>query len=370
MLGYSVEEMAGKNWADVTYPEDLPANRAVLPPILAGKQNSAAFEKRYLRKDGSMVAAFISTTLVRDAQNAPLFYITNILDISDRKLAEEKLLAAQAELQRMLVESDQSRRALLSLAEDQKRVEGQIRLLNLELEQRIRERTLQLEAANKELEAFAYSVSHDLRAPLRALDGFSSALLEDYKGQLDEHGQHYLARIQEASRRMGQLIEDLLNLSRVARREMALERVDLSSLAQGIADELQAQAPERKVEFDITPELMVWADHNLIKIALENLLSNAFKFTGSRSQGRIQVGMIEPSGERVFFVRDNGVGFNMAYADKLFTPFQRLHSVQEFPGTGIGLVTVQRIISRHGGRIWPEAAEDQGATFYFTLGGA
>lgn len=294
--------------------------------------------------------------------------VGNIMDITEHKQAEGKIKADQIELQRLYSEATRSRHALLSVVEDQKEAQDKIRQLNADLEQRVAERTAQLTSANQELEAFSYSVSHDLRAPLRALDGFSAALLEDYAGKLDERGRHHLARIQEASRRMAQLIEDLLNLSRVARREMHFGHIDLGLVARQIADELHAQVPERKIIFDIAPDLIARVDYNLLKIALENLLSNALKFTAQRDQAHVQVGKLDQLGQRVFFVRDNGVGFNMAYADKLFSPFQRLHSVQEFPGTGIGLSLVQRIIARHGGRIWAEAAVGQGATFYFTLG--
>jgi PAS domain S-box-containing protein len=289
-------------------------------------------------------------------------------DVTEQKKAEEKIQTAQIKLQELLAEAERSRRALLGLVEDQKEAEEKIRQFNSELEQRVQDRTAQLEAANHELEAFAYSVSHDLRAPLRALDGFSEILMADYPDRLDEQGKHYLTRIQGASRRMGQLIEDLLNLSRITRREINLSRMDLSLIAQQIADELQAQSPERQVQFEITPNLMVRADANLMKIALENLLRNAFKFTNKREAAHIQFGMLEQPGASVYFVRDDGAGFDMAFVDKLFLPFQRLHGALEYPGTGIGLTIVQRVITRHGGRIWAEAVENQGATFYFTLG--
>jgi light-regulated signal transduction histidine kinase (bacteriophytochrome) len=243
----------------------------------------------------------------------------------------------------------------------------EIHRLNSELEQRIADRTVQLTAANQELEAFSYSVSHDLRAPLRSLDGFSKALLEDYAGQLDEQGKQYLTRIQEASRRMGQLINDLLDLSRVTRADFTRQRVDLSALANSITAELKAQSPSRQVEFEIKADMIVHGDENLIKIVLENLLNNACKFTSRREQALIQVGRVEQDGQWNYFVRDNGAGFDMTYANKLFAAFQRLHSEKEFPGTGIGLATVQRIIRRHGGRVWAEGVVDQGATFYFTI---
>ena len=238
-----------------------------------------------------------------------------------------------------------------------------------ELAGHVRDRTAQLQAVNQELEAFAYSVSHDLRAPLRALDGFSAALLSQYQNQLDEQGRHYLNRIQAASRRMEVLINDMLHLSRITRREMVRRPVDLSGLAQEIANELKAAAPDREVEFVIAPEMTARGDEHLLRIVLENLFKNSWKFTSLQPRARIEFQTTDHSGGRVYFVRDNGVGFDMAYVDKLFAPFQRLHAMEEFPGTGIGLVTIKRIITRHGGRIWTEAAPDQGATFYFTLGG-
>jgi PAS domain S-box-containing protein len=228
-------------------------------------------------------------------------------------------------------------------------------------------RTAQLEAANKELEAFSYSVSHDLRAPLRSIDGFSHALLEDCGASLGETGKSYLQRIRAATQRMGVLIDDLLNLSRVTRAEMRTERLNLSALARSVATELQKSAADRSVEFLIQEGLEARADPRLLRLVLENLLGNAWKFTGKRQSARIEVGQMQANGASVFFVRDNGAGFDPAYVDRLFGPFQRLHAVSEFPGSGIGLALVQRIIQRHGGRIWAEGCVEQGATFYFTL---
>lgn len=236
-----------------------------------------------------------------------------------------------------------------------------------ELEERVAERTFELVAVNKELEAFAYSVSHDLRAPLRGIDGFSQALLEDYADRLDAEGQDYLRRVQAASQRMGGLIDDLLNLSRVTRGEMHRETVDLSGLAQMITSEIQQREPERQVEFVIADGLVARGDARLLQVVLENLLGNAWKFTAKHPRARIEFGVTRHNEKREYFVRDDGVGFDIAYADKLFGAFQRLHSATEFEGTGIGLATVQRIIRRHGGRVWAEGAVEEGATFYFTL---
>jgi signal transduction histidine kinase len=226
----------------------------------------------------------------------------------------------------------------------------------------------QLRNANKELETFCYSVSHDLRAPLRSIDGFSQALLESSGGKLDAEGQDHLRRIRAASQRMACLIDDLLHLSKVTQAEMKLQSVDVTRLASEVAQELRDAAPGRDVELTIAPGLTANADPGLLRIALQNLLGNAWKFTAKLpGKARVELGSALNGGARAFFIRDNGVGFDMAYTGKLFGPFQRLHTPQEFPGTGIGLATVQRIVHRHGGRIWAESAVGSGATFYFTL---
>ena len=250
---------------------------------------------------------------------------------------------------------------------ERQRAAEAIQHLNAGLERRVAERTAQLEATNKELEAFSYSVSHDLRAPLRSIDGFSQALLEDYGDRLDADGQDYLQRVRTATQRMSQLIDDLLSLARVTRSVLSYESVDLSTHARAIADELQRTQPDRQVKFLIAPDLIAQGDGRLLHVMLENLLGNAWKFTVKRACATIEFGTTPCDGQLAYFVRDNGAGFDMAYADKLFGAFQRLHAMSEFAGTGIGLATVQRIIRRHSGRAWAEGAVEQGATFYFTL---
>ena len=267
---------------------------------------------------------------------------------------------------------------MLGRIEDQN---AELRRYATDLEQRVAERTHELEErnetlrrnaaellnANQELDAFAYSVSHDLRAPLRSIDGFSQVLLEDYAAQLDEAGRDSLRRVRAASQRMATLIDDLLKLARVTRAEMRTEVVDLSGMAREIASDLQRTDAARQVEFVIAPGLKVRADAPLLRVALENLLRNSWKYTAKQPRPRVEFGSIEANGGRAFMVRDNGAGFDMKYMDKLFGVFQRLHSAAEFEGTGVGLATVRRIITRHGGRVWAEGAVDQGATFYFTL---
>jgi light-regulated signal transduction histidine kinase (bacteriophytochrome) len=244
---------------------------------------------------------------------------------------------------------------------------NEVRSANADLERRVAERTRQLESANRELEAFAYAVSHDLRAPLRSMSGFSQILQENAPPGLDEKSRHYLQRIHDASQRMSSLIDDLLNLSRIGRSELTARPISLSQVAGEAAAAIRERHPTRDVRLEIAEGMEVNADSRLLRIALENLLSNAWKYTSRAAQAAVSVGVQAGEHGPVYFVRDNGVGFDMKYADKLFVPFQRLHPEAEFPGSGIGLVTVQRIIARHGGRVWAEAKPDEGATFYFTL---
>ncbi len=272
---------------------------------------------------------------------------------------------AEASISRIEIGGRMLFTAILRDVTAQREAEDAIRALNADL----RHRAALLEAANKELEAFSYSVSHDLRAPLRSISGFAEVLIEDYEDGLDHEGRDYLGRIRDASQRMAQLIDDLLDLSRLTRGELTRERIDLSLLACEIATELRKSQPERQAEFVIAPGMRVDGDPRLVRTLLSNLLGNAWKYTGKHASARIEVGRAaaDENGAAVHYVRDDGAGFDMAYADKLFGAFQRLHGMKDFPGTGVGLATVQRIVNKHGGRVWAESAVEQGATFYFTL---
>ncbi len=287
-----------------------------------------------------------------------------ILNILDDSAAEKEQLS-------------DTQHAILNILDDFDIAKKTVEQVNIELRNEIAERTRAedalrhanavAEATNLELEAFSYSVSHDLRAPLRAMDGFSQALLEDYSDRLDATGKDYLQRVRAGSQRMDQLIDDMLKLSRITRTELQREVLDLSGLAQEIVARLRLVQPGREVEFTVASGLRAHGDPRLLHIALENLLGNAWKFTGKRSVARIEFGMTHRDGGEAYFLRDNGVGFDMAYAGKLFGAFQRLHDSREFPGNGIGLATVQRVINKHGGKVWAEGEVEKGASFYFTL---
>jgi len=266
-------------------------------------------------------------------------------------------------------ESDPSPMILLAIEDvtEKKEAEDGLRRLNDVLEDRMRERTAQLETANQEMEAFCYSVSHDLRAPLRSIDGFSRELLKSYADRLDDRGRHYLQRVRSNSQRIANLIDDLLQLSRLSQIEMKYETVDLTTLAASIVADLRQREPNRQVTVVIEPGLTARGDAGLLRVALENLLENAWKFTSKKPHATIEVGRAGHDGPSAFFIRDDGAGFDPAFAGKLFGAFQRLHHERDFPGTGIGLVTVQRVVHRHGGTIRAEGAVGNGAMFYFTL---
>jgi signal transduction histidine kinase len=324
----------------LTHPGDLDADLAYHGKMLSGEIPTYSLEKRYLRKDASVVWVNLTAAMVRTAAGDPEYFVSVVEDIGARKQAEEE-----------------------------------VQQLNAELEQRVLDRTAQLEAANSELEAFSYSVSHDLRTPLRIVDGFSQALLEDHAAELSEQGCNHLRRVRNGVQRMAQLIDDLLKLSRISRAEMTVGNLNLSRLAESVVAELRAAEPERDVEVVIQPGLKAQGDERLMRVVLTNLVGNAWKFTSKRDDARIECGKL-PDAEQApdgapqfatFYVRDNGAGFDMAYASKLFGAFQRLHSSKDFGGTGIGLATVKRIITRHGGSVWAEGEEGKGATIYFKL---
>jgi PAS domain S-box-containing protein len=333
MLGYSREELRHVTWADLTHPDDLEADTAQFERVLGGEIDGYALDKRFTHKGGSLVYVHLVVHVVRDEAGRPLYFAAVMEDISERKRAEDQLTR-----------------------------------LNQELEDRVSERTAQLLAANQEAEAFAYSVSHDLRAPLRAIDGFSEILEEDYRDALDDAGRDNLDRVRAAAQRMARIIEDLLSLSRLSRHEIDLADVDLSRLAGKVVDDLRQGEPQRHVVVALPQSCVVRTDAGLAEVLLANLLGNAWKFTSRQDHAHIELSETTRDGERVFFVRDDGAGFDPHCADRLFRPLERLHDAADYPGNGIGLATVRRIASRLGGRCWAEGAEGKGATFYFTLG--
>lgn len=319
--GYRAEEIIGQHFSRFYPQEDLERGKPEFALKTATEQGRYEDEGWRVRKDGSRFWANVVTTALRDQAGELRGFCEVTRDITDRKRNEEMLLRQNA----------------------------------------------QLETANKELDAFSYSVSHDLRAPLRGIDGFSQALLEDYGDKLDSVGQGHLQRVRLAAQRMSTLIDDLLKLSRVTRTEIHREQLDLSAVVKTIAEELQRDAPSRDVTFVITEGLMAEGDSRLLRVAIENLLGNSWKYTSAHTCARIEFGIDQSNGRPAYFIRDDGAGFDPRYSERLFGAFQRLHAMTEFPGTGIGLATVQRIIRKHGGEIWAEGEVEKGATFYFTL---
>jgi PAS domain S-box-containing protein len=335
LTGLSPEEALGRVWSHALHPDDL-ARVAFAWDRAIERRGEFRADYRLQRPDGQDIWVSAVAAPLFDALGQPGGWLGTVMDVTERRRSEEEIRSNRDE----------------------------IRALN----DRLASRARALQSAYRELETFSYSVSHDLRTPLRAIDGFTRALEEDYGAQLDEKAHDYMDRVRRATHRMGQIIDDLLLLARLARDEVRSERVDLTALAGEVDAALRAAQPDRDVAFTAAPGLCATGDSRLLRLVLENLLDNAWKYTSRQPRARIAFGMENGAGEPVFFVRDDGAGFDMAYAGKLFGAFQRLHSSDEFPGSGIGLATVARIVQRHGGRTWAEGATGQGATFYFTLG--
>jgi PAS domain S-box-containing protein len=332
IVGYAREELLERTFQDITYPDDVDADLEQVRRILAREIGHYSIEKRYVRKDNSLIWARLTVSLVRDEAGEPDYFIGVVEDIQSRKEAE-----------------------------------AQVHSLNASLERRVEERTAELQAANRELDTFAYAVSHDLRAPLRAMSGFSQALIEDFGNQFPVDARNYLEQISIASRRMGELIDGLLALSRSTRAELHREVTDLSGMAQAILADMARTDPQRQVRREVEPYITARGDTTMIEAVMRNLLDNAWKYTLRTTEPVIRVYMERQDGMDFICVADNGAGFDMAHANRLFQPFQRLHRQEEFPGTGIGLATVQRIVLRHGGVMRANGKPGHGATFCFSL---
>lgn len=463
MVGFSEAEMLARTMHDITHPDDIAQEVRERQAVLAGVKDTYQREKRYIHRDGHVVWAHLTCTLVRDDAGRSLHFISQVIDITERKLAQQRVhemqsllnMAAQlgglgawawrrdeprvtwsAEVCAMMdlapgfsptprqalhfftpahrvamreklrrcvqdgspfeaeaqVVTPRFRRlwvrficeAEWDAAGRVRRIQGAcqditearrateqhaalLRRLNVDLEQRVHERTAQLEAANRELEAFSYSIAHDLRAPLGSIDGFSQVLQKSLATG-DERTMHYLSRIRAGVRQMSELTDGLLALANLARTQLGDDEVDLAELAHQAVAACRERSPHREVDVSIAPSMRVRGDARLLAQVMSNLVGNAWKFTGRRDDARIEVGCeMNPDGAVVYFVRDNGAGFDMAYAGRMFEAFQRMHSAGEFEGTGIGLAIVHKVIMRHGGRIWAESAPQLGATFRFTL---
>ena len=332
LTGYTSVELYGLDVYALTTPEGNEDLKLKMSLLISGEADSFVYERIMLRKSSERIWIRVSASLLRDADGSPHAIIRIAENINKEKQAQEI-----------------------------------IQRLNETLEERVHERTLELDAANKELETFSYSISHDLRSPLNTVNGFSQLLVKSNSANLDEKGKHYLERIRLGTEKMGALIDSLLLLSKITRDPLEVAEVDLSKIARRVWQEIRESNPARKAELSLQDHLIATADPAMMLIVMQNLIANAWKYSGKRDSTHIEIGSkLLVSGQFAFFVKDNGDGFDMAYSDKLFQPFQRLHAPSEFEGTGIGLANVKRVIERHGGRIWANAEPGRGATFYFT----
>jgi len=367
ITGYSEKKLQTIDCNKILTPPEWEESETDKLQELHRTKKSVQYEKEYIRKDGSRVPIELLVHPRFDSNGNIECYFAFVIDITERKNTEEELTKHREHLEELINERtveleektkkiEESQQALTYLMEDVNESRAELDVLNK-----------QLQAANKELEAFSYSVSHDLRAPLRNIDGFSQILLEDYSDILDKQGQHYLQRVRAGTQNMGQLIDDMLSLSRSGRHHMDKKTINMESIVREVYNSLENELKDRKVDLVVHECPPAIADSHLVKIVFTNLLTNALKFTRIREHAKIETSSMTEDGHTVFFIKDNGTGFDMKYADKLFIPFQRLHRAEEFEGSGIGLAIVQRIIHRHGGRIWAESEIDVGTTFYFTL---
>lgn len=383
LTGYPAQELATIDWVNrLTPPEWRDPERRKLDELKAtGKP--VRYEKEYIRKDGRRVPIELLTQIGHEAEGGREYYYAFITDLTTRKEAEireanERLQQHSSEVQAVNDALRESRMAALNMAEDADVARRQSQESNRNLLSEIAERKKteeilrttaeELASANRDLESFSYSVSHDLRNPLNIISGFAGILLEDYAGRLDEEGREYLRRVNDGVRKMKEIIEDMLSLSRIGRQEMNRRDVDLSAMVHDYLNEMKSTNHSRQAEFVVQENVYGDADPRMIHLALENLLRNSWKFTSKREVARIEFGATVKDDRTVYFIRDNGVGFDMQFADKIFEPFKRGHVEKEFGGTGVGLSIVQRVIKRHGGKVWAESEVGKGATFYFTLG--
>jgi PAS domain S-box-containing protein len=360
ITGYSEKELQTIDWNKTLTPPEWEESETAKLQELHRTKKSVQYEKEYIRKDGSRVPVELLVHSWFDSDGNVECYFTFVIDISDRKQAEDELIKHREHLEEIVKERTaklgKSQKSLALLLEDVNESRVELDISNKKLE-----------TANKELEAFSYSVSHDLRAPLRAIAGFSQIVLEDYQDKLDKEGEEYLNIIHDNTNLMGNLIDDLLRFSRLGRQKTVSSQIKLKAMIKEVFTEQQKLFPGRKIEFNLQKIPNIHGDRAMIRQVITNLISNALKYTEPRKKTQIEFGCQQKKNEMICYIKDNGVGFDMKYKDKLFKVFQRLHSADEFEGTGVGLALIKLIINKHGGTVWAEGKVNKGATFYFSL---